>query len=260
MKIAAALLTAQFILSSVPEHELVGLIASRDLAVEGTVLAIDRENYQPTGGCDPRRSQTPLLSVRYRIAVSRTILGTAEESVVVVRVLGYGERINPGSRVFAWADRLCIDGGHLWGTVAPTSYLVDKVIARSAESGFAAFERASGIAIVRLGSYTKIDSLRFSYTCDSLGWAIATDARVPKTIVFVRPTKSCIPDTGPGAELIVPIPNGFASDTLTAEGCTFPWKIQDGVVTGFGVPPGQLDRALARKGESFTVRPILKPR
>ena len=60
--------------------------------------------------------------------------------------------------------------------------------------------------------------------------------------------------------MVVPIPKGFAATTLVAEGCAFPWKVVDGVVTGFGVPPGQLDRALARKGESFTVRPILKPR
>jgi len=130
--------------------------------------------------------------------VSRTILGTVDNSIVVVRVLGYGEKIDVKSRVLAWADRHCIDGGRLWGGVIPTSGLVDTVIARSVESGFPAFERAAGIAIVRLGSYTRIDSLHFSYTCDSLGWAIPTNARVPSKIVFARPTRFCLPDTGPG--------------------------------------------------------------
>jgi hypothetical protein len=260
MRITAVLLTAQLILSSVSDQDVVGTIVSRDLAVEGVVLAIDRENYQPTGVCDPPRSQAPLLSVRYRIAVNRTILGTAEEPVLVVRVMGYGERIAVRSRVIAWADRVCIDGGRLWGGVTPASDLVDSVVARSGESGFPAFGRAAGIAIVRLESYIPIDSLHFAYTCDSLGWAIPTDARVPSKIVFSRPTLSCLPDTGPGVMLIVPIPKGFASETLKAEGCTSAWKIVDGVVTGFGVPPAQLDRALARKGDSFTVRPVLLPR
>jgi hypothetical protein len=184
----------------------------------------------------------------------------APDSIIVVRVLGFPTKFPPGTRVLAFGNHVCVDGGRFWGDAIRWSDFSDTLAKRSNESGFSAFEQAAGIALVRLKTYTKIDRMRFSYTCDSLGWVTPTTARVPSTILFSRPSIDCRPDTGPGVTLVLPIPPGFASDTLEVTGCTNGWRLEDGIVAGFGVPPAELERALAREGGTFRVRSRLLPR
>jgi hypothetical protein len=239
---------------------MIGFMLARDLVVEGVVDSSWRE-------VRPVRNGSPIRATIYRIQVKHTLVGTAEDSTLDIASLGGDPQVQHGFRIIGYGDRNSDDGFRLWGGIEVIAWgpwpveheMLDSLRARSVESGFPAFERAAGVAIVRLGSFTRIDSTHYSYTCDSLGWAIPTDARVPSRIEFAPPPE-CAPWTGPGVTLIVPIPKSFALETLTAEGCTSSWRVVDGLVSGFGVPPNELNRALALKSGTLTIRPRLLPR
>jgi hypothetical protein len=236
-------------------ENLPGFLLARDLVVDGILVAASSATRHPAGGCGATQV-SPLRGTEYRVAVRRTLFGSADDSTIVIMSLGQ-DHAAIGSRVIGYADRLCVDDGRLWGGVlrADSDAMFDSLGERSEESGFEPFRDAAGVAMVRLGAYSRIDETHFSYECDSLGWIFPAAARIPRTLYFRR-SLQCSPNTGRGDTLIVPIPRGFSATRLELAACPQGWHVRQGTVTGLGVSPNELRRAIEQRGDTLLVRPV----
>ena len=269
--------------------DFVDALESRHLIVDGILLSATDVRRVQSGGCGYSESAA-LPGVDYRIAVTRTLLGTADDTVVVITSLG-GPRfprasLHIGARVIGYANRLCEDGWRLWGgviVVTEGGYLVgsssdgDLSLPGSAKgtpvsleqftsafeerlehAGATSFNSASSVLLVRLGAFTDVPGEPYySYACDSLGWAVPGITSAPRQIRFLK-NSECFPHIGTGDTLLVPLHPEFAGQVLTTPACPGAWKISGGIAIGFGVPLGLLHYALEQSEAGIVVRPVIE--
>jgi hypothetical protein len=280
-RVLVALAAAAFHLLATPnlafasETKLVDYLVSRDLVVEGILQSVQRGMRFPAGGCGASQTN-PLRIVEYRLKLSRVILGTAEDSLLVIASLG-GQALPqavPGVRVIGYANRVCADSWRLWGGaivvdgeelrwkrdefVFDGSYrdLQDQVGLGNASP----FEHSGGVSQVRLTRYWRDERARtINYSCESLGWILPTSARIPRAIRFER-SLECDPLLAPGDTLLVPIATGSEEDTLEVRACPRALVIHDGFLGGLGVALGEVDRALSPGWHGVRVASVLGPK
>jgi hypothetical protein len=252
-------------------------LSTRDLVVEGQLLDVE-----------PGVRRT-----RYRVRVTRVLQGVAEDSVLTVSDLGHGAdelRSLGGAHVLAYGIRMGFEGWHLGGGVIlirtdgslaeengfgfgdvgwlkdvqshQLTYepLLNRLVALRPQSATGALEVADGIAIVRLDALEDSSrQTRFSYTCDSLGWARPTVGRVPRRIVFDG-LRSCFGGFYSDSVMILPLRRGARGDSVVVSACPHGWVIESGIVRGLGVPLAEIDRALEVRNGRIHVRKFLAPK
>lgn len=263
-------------------------LSRMDLVVEGTVTAVDTVFRTRLGGCGVT-GLGPTKSWDIHIRVSRVVLGTAEDSSVVLTTLGRsqfpGPGLRPGVRVIGWAHRNCSDGWRLWGNVVLVSSsgllipdhhnagsirlqgqprtrpirftALDSSLAEKVEmSSVRAFEGAASVALLRVTALTPGAGSTYSLACDSLGVLMGLAGRVPR-YVDMDPLEGCTRAVGVGDSIVVALPTGFSAERLNWRGCSSSLLVKERFVAGFGVPLDFLNYAIRRDGDQLQVRPFI---
>ncbi len=259
-----------------------------DLVVEGTVTGVDTIFRERLGGC----GQTGLGATRswdIHIRVSRVVLGTAEDSSIVLTTLMRNQFPGPGLRVgakaIAWTYRNCGDGWRLRGNlvlVSPSGHLIpdrdnvgalrlegyaDKgsvrhsaldssLAANAGLSSVRAFEGAGSVALLRVTAMTQGVGRTYSLACDSVAVLLGTAVRVPR-FVDMNPLEGCTRAVGVGDSLIVSLPNSFAAERLGWRGCSHSLLVKERFSVGFGVPLQFLKYAIRQQNGALHVRPFI---
>lgn len=265
-------------------------LAARDLVVDGVVVGVDQVRRTPLGTCGTT-GLGPYRATDLRISVTRVWHGTADDSTLLITVLGRpvfsSGPVVPGTKVLAWAFRDCNDGWRLWGQFCvvteggkilgpagsdqsayalvgrdesePTSYTeLDSALSLrpGLRASQALFDGTSAVAILRLVQTVRRGVEGFTYECDSVGWALGTGARVPRFIDFPR-VPDCFPEIFPGDSLVVPLPSSFNGDRLSIDGCPRAFQIKKDFAVGFGVPVSFLNYALRSDAGQLRVRAFI---
>jgi len=273
-----------------PPRDFAEFLAARDLVVDGTVLSADEVRRTPLCTCGIT-GLGPYRATDLRIAVTRVWHGTAEDSTLIISVLGHPRfssgPVTAGTRVLAWAVRDCNDGWRLWGEFCvltanedivapmgasprgyallgrgldrPTTYAdLDSALTRrpGLRASHALFDQANDVALLRLVRTTRRDLEGLTFECDSVGWTIGQGGAVPRYIDFPR-VPDCYPEIFPGDSLLVPLPAGFTGDRLTIDGCPRAFGVRKGMAIDFGVPVSFLGYALRRDSQGLHVRPFI---
>jgi hypothetical protein len=270
----------------------VGFLNGQDVVVHGTLVSADSVRRAPPGGCGSVQ-ETPVDGVDVHIRVSSVDVGVAEDSVLVITVLGRrgpypATQLVAGTTVIGWGRRSCVDGWRLWGGITIITSWGRMLPARDqlsflTENGFsgrvpitgsdltamlsstvattsaAAFTGGSGVALVRLNAMTSEPGpLEFSYSCDSLGWLFPTSGPFPTSLHFIR-DPDCSPTFGPGDTLLVPISGTQATSAFDFDHvCPRGWRVKEGYVVGFGVPLEFVQFALTSGTNGLRVNSILE--
>lgn len=272
-----------------PPRDFAEFLVARDLVVEGRLLSAEGLTRKPLGGCGVT-GLGPYKALDVRIAVDRVRFGTADDSTLVISMLGPPRfatgLLVPGAQVIAWAFRDCNDGWRLWGrmcVVTSTGRVIgpfgdQQAIRLEGQSraepirysaldsaltapqlvrhSTTAFEGAANVALLRLTRTVRRGEAGFTYECDSLGWALAGGDRVPRFIDFPR-VPGCYPEIFPGDSLLVPLPVQFEGDRLVLDMCPRALKLQDQFAVGFGVPMTFLNYVLKAEPNGLRVRPYI---
>lgn len=263
-------------------------LAARDLVFVGTAQEIHELRRKRLETCGTTGlSAFPETDVTVR--VSSVWLGTVEDSVLQVSVIGQGlfseGLLQPGRSVLVWASRDCDDGWRLWGNlcvVMPDGRVIGRdseledvrlqgqpngspLLLTALQSAMTipaaahpsrAFEGRPAIALGRLVRTSARSPSGFVYECDSLGWVIGTGAAVPRFIEYPLLT-DCYPDIFPGDTLLIPVPSAFTGNRLSLSACPRALKVQRGFVPGLGVPLGFIRYALRQDIGGLHVKPFV---
>jgi len=267
-----------------PPRDFAEFLVRRDLVVEGWLLSAEAVTRKPLGGCGVT-GMGPYPSLDLRIAVERVRYGTADDSTVTISTVGRPQfpagLLSPGARVIAWAFRDCHDGWRLWGrlcVVNSSGYVVgelgqgdffrldgqpgplrygvlDSALVTRSESRHSSsnYAGASSVALLRLIRTVRNGTSGFTYECDSVGWAMGTGDRVPRSIDFPR-LPGCYPEIFPGDSLLVPLPVGFGDSRLTLDACPRSLKVKNRFAVALGVPLEFLNYALRVDPSGLHVR------
>lgn len=272
-----------------PDTDFADFLLGSDLVCKGSFVSQQLVTRVPSGGCG-NPGGVEMHAWDYRVTVEDVLSGVAEDSVLVVSSLRGLEfpmgALQPGAKVIVYANRVCEDGWRLWGgmvivtasgyIVPPTAFgkstylrgsggsspisemaLMGAMSSREGQMSSASFAGASGVALVRLGEVSVDNQTQhYTYQCDSLGWIIPGQARVPGSIRFAI-IPGCKPYLAPGDTLLVPVPAGGASENMNVETCPRGWVVHFGFLSGLATPIGFLDYALRSGPNGVTVNKFL---
>jgi hypothetical protein len=254
-------------------------LLARDLVVVCTVDSARRANRTPRG------DKFPVPGVELALRVESVWLGTAEDSVLEVFVMGPTDSSSiprKGSRLLAWPFRYPDDGWRLWaffadvssrgevllrggeyGVTKPTSPLFLEGLhmmtrGRSFAHSTTNVEGRRALALGRLTKIVERPEGGYTYVCDSLDFVVGSAPRFPRYVDFPL-TPDCWPGIFPGDSLIVPVPDGFTSTRVTLRACPNALAVKREFLPGFGVLLSQLRRALSEDNDGLHVRPFLQP-
>ena len=269
--------------------DIVDLLERSDLVVEGRLVqAVQTKKPLLPADAHPN---PPGTCVEFEIAVDRTWAGVAGAPAVKLtsrNPYAYefaGGAKAAGTRVIAFAERQPGLGFEPWGDVfvvapdgrvdTPPGYgdfasirdfegdprvtvaqLDSLYRSRIAHSGAHAFDGAHGVLVVRLGARTVLPNAGLLFRCDSLGWAIPTQARAPRRLRFTPPAE-CNAKLLPGDTLLVPVRLGDADSLLEVGACARAWQVRNGRTVGFGTTLAGLASAFDWGGDGLVVRPVL---
>ena len=261
--------------------DLVDFLINRDLVVEGVLQSVQKGTRTPVGGCGSTQ-ESRLQVTEYRLKLTNVILGTAEDSLLVIADLGGPpSQAVPGARILGYANRLCVDSWRLWGGAividgermrmsqgdwsatkfdGKYSELLSSLQERVKLGNASAFHDAAGVAKVRLKDFWGNREARtYYYSCENLGWVVRANARVPEAIVFEL-APECFPNLAVGDTLLLPVAEGSDADTLALKSCPGSLAVHEGFLGGFGVALGEVDRVLTAGAEGVRVARVVPPR
>jgi hypothetical protein len=251
--------------------DLADILMTRDLVIEGTVVEAVEHRRSMAGGCTVSQPLGPYMVLDVRIDVSRVVAGLADDSTVVISMLGGPQYVTgplvSGTQVVAWADRACDDGWRLWGSacvlisgrvVVPgmAEVTIDGVLgsdfsyevlvralgARRTMAPASPYDGAAAVGLVQVAGITRAGKVA-RYSCDSLGWVVGGAARLPTTLVW-RNTNLCTPGARVGDSLLVPIRENRDGSKQTLTSCPRGLLIRNGFLESLGVPIGSLHSAV----------------
>ena len=260
---------------------LITFLRAMPVLLEGQLLAVDTlEARSMIGGCGGGPMPQG-KSLDLHVRVRRVFHGTADDSVAVVATLGIDQflpgEIDIGSRVLVWGYRECYDAWRFWGNMVaisadgnllgslqttvgrfqPIAYkTVDSALTSgTAESPYAMFNGATGVALVRARDAFLAGSGRIAYPLDSLSVALGRVDRVPRYLKMTARLDHCLYFLA-GDSLILPIRPGNVSDTITIAACPVALPTKNSFAPALGTSVGSLGRSL-KLSPTISVRPVV---
>jgi hypothetical protein len=253
-----------------PEADFADFLCHTDLVVTGTVTGFARIVAGGRNTCTGD-STAPFGARQAHVKVDSVLLGSLGDTTIWISGLSNDSNDVVGKRVVAWANRICESSWNLWGGLTPVredetvwnpkqgaliplDSLLSAVDRCGDRTGLRAFEGTDGVATVRLRRHILgLSPGRFSYECDSVGWILPTEARVPRRIDWIIPPE-CSPYFGPGDTILVPIESGSRGQDALTHSCPRAWVVEHGFARGFGLPLSEVSRAFRRDETGIHVR------